>query len=384
MTATLALLLGIVVTLSACSSTPPFSSSAKPPPAGGPATAHGAGEQRLRIAAVGDIMLGTDFPRDLLPPEHKRLLGPMSRHLRTADIAVGNLEGVLMDGDEPAKACRSESHCYRFRTPTRYAAQLREAGFDVLSLANNHARDFGEKGRVQTMAALEAVGIRHSGQQGDVASWTQDGRRVAFIAFAPFRGANNPLEIEKGAAMVAALSEAHDLVLVSMHMGAEGEEHQRVPFGPEFFHGEARGDVVAFARAMVDAGADAVLGHGPHVPRAMELYRDRLIAYSLGNFCTFWGIKVTKVNGLAPLLSFEVDAEGRFLSGQILSGRQIRPDGPLPDPSHQAARLIGRLTQLDFPQTALLIRPQGRVVRTRPLAAPTRTAAAADKARIQR
>lgn len=339
----------------------------------------------LRIVAVGDIMLGTDFPRDLLPAPDQPLLAPLTPYLQDADITLGNLEGVLMDGGEPVKACRSEQHCYRFRTPTRFAEQLRDAGFDALSLANNHARDFGEQGRQQTMQALRAVGIRHSGQQGDVASWTQDGRRIAFIAFAPFRGANNPLDIERAAHDVRRLSRSHDIVLVSMHMGAEGEEYTRIPFEPEFFHGEARGDVVAFARAVVDAGADAVLGHGPHVPRAMELYGDRLIAYSLGNFCTYWGINVRDVNGLAPLLRFEIDAEGRFLSGEIISARQIRPDGPLPDPAFEAARLMAELTRMDFPETGLLITPRGRVIRTRPLPrAFPQTAAAADKDGVQR
>jgi hypothetical protein len=341
---------------------------------------------RIRIAAVGDIMLGTDFPRDLLPPADASLLGPLSSFLRDADVAFGNLEGVLMDGGEPEKTCASPQHCYRFRSPSRFAGRLKAAGFDVLSLANNHARDFGEAGRQQTVAALDRVGIRHSGQIGDIASWRQQGLRLTLIAFAPFRGAHNPLDIEAAAKQVSELAASHDIVLVSMHMGGEGEEYQRVPFAAEFFHGEARGDVVAFAHAVVDAGADVVIGHGPHVPRAVELYHDRLIAYSLGNFCTYWGINVKGPNGLAPLLQADVDAEGRFLSGRIVSARQVRPQGPLFDPARAAAKRIAELTNLDFPETALVITPAGRLLRTTPLSVPpsAQTAWAADKAPMER
>jgi hypothetical protein len=213
------------------------------------------------------------------------------------------------------------------------------------------------------MQALDAVGIHHSGQEGDVASWQVAGLRIALIAYAPFRGAHNPLEIELARTRIAALAENHDIVVVSMHMGAEGEEATRLPFAEEIFHGERRGDSVAFAHAVVDAGADLVIGHGPHVPRAIELYRDRLIAYSLGNFCTYYGINVRGLNGLAPILRIEMAVDGGFLAGEIISTRQVRPSGPQLDASHEAARLIATLTQLDFPHTPLEISATGRISR---------------------
>jgi hypothetical protein len=104
-----------------------------------------------------------------------------------------------------------------------------------------------------------------------------------------------------------------------------------------------------------------VVGHGPHVPRAVELYQDRLIAYSLGNFATYFGINVRGDNGLAPILTAELDEEGRFLSGKIDSNRQMRPAGPVPDTRHEAARLIRELTLADFPQTPLLIDERGEI-----------------------
>lgn len=315
----------------------------------------------LTIAAVGDIMLGTDYPDDRLPPNDISLLEPVSHTLRQADITFGNLEGVLQDGGEPVKRCANPAHCYLFRTPTQYAEKLSAAGFDVINLANNHARDFGETGRENSMAVLAANGIAHTGRAGDFASLEVKQNRVAVIGFAPFRGSNDMLDYETMTAQVSELSRNHNIVVVSFHGGAEGSDRMRIPFTREYFHGEDRGDVVEFARKAVDAGADLVLGHGPHVPRAIELYNGRLIAYSLGNFATYWGIKVSDVNGLAPILSAELDASGRFISGKITSARQLRPAGPQPDEQHTAARKIRELTLADFPQTPLLIDKRGNI-----------------------
>lgn len=315
----------------------------------------------LTVAAVGDIMLGTDYPHDRLPPPDLNLLDPVSHTLQQADITFGNLEGVMMDGGKPFKQCSNPAHCYLFRTPSRYVEQLKQAGFDVLSLANNHARDFGEEGRSSSMAVLEASGILHSGRDGDIASWEVKGKKIALIAFAPFAGANSMHALKQVREQITALDHDHDIVLVSIHAGAEGAGVERVPFAREYYHGENRGDVVEFARLAVDSGADLVLGHGPHVPRAVELYNGRLIAYSLGNFATYWGIKVTGANGLAPILTAELAPDGRFLGGKIVSARQIRPAGPIPDDDHTAARMMRELTLSDFPETPLIIDERGDI-----------------------
>lgn len=316
----------------------------------------------LSVSAVGDIMLGTDFPANHLPPENGQyLLSAVASILKEADITFGNYEGTLLSGGESAKQCRNPKRCYVFRSPPHYVQNLLEAGFDVMSLANNHARDFGDEGRISSMTTLSEAGILHSGLEGDFASWVVKGKSIGLIAFAPFRGANNPLEIETAQETVRAFKAEHDIVLISMHMGAEGEEVTRIPFAEEFFHGENRGDVVLFSRSMVEAGADLVLGHGPHVPRGLELYQGRLIAYSLGNFCTYYGINVRGKNGLAPILSVILYDDGEFKSGQIISARQIRPNGPTLDPEHTAARLMAELTQLDFPHTPLEISQEGQI-----------------------
>jgi poly-gamma-glutamate capsule biosynthesis protein CapA/YwtB (metallophosphatase superfamily) len=305
--------------------------------------------QRIAVVAVGDIMLGTDFPAPRLPPDDGvEQLSAAAPILQQADIAFGNLEGVLLDGGEPAKTCRDPAACYLFRSPPRFADTLATAGFTVLSLANNHARDFGEEGRDATMAALSQAGIRHSGREGTVASWELGDVRVAMIAFAPFKGAWPMLDPVGADAAVAGLAAGHDIVIVSFHGGGEGGDAQRIPFTEEFYRGENRGNVVEFARSMVDAGADVVIGHGPHVPRAMEFYHGRLVAYSLGNFATWWGINVKDDKGLAPILRVVLDGNGRLIDGSIVSMRQIRPDGPRADPTGRAGALMRELTVLDF------------------------------------
>ena len=122
----------------------------------------------------------------------------------------------------------------------------------------------------------------------------------------------------------------------------------RIPFTTETYYGEDRGDVVRFARLMVDAGADLVIGHGPHVPRAMEIYNEKLIAYSLGNFATYYGISVSGLKAYAPILVATLDGNGQFISGEIVSAIQVRPDGPLLDSQHRAYERIWQLTEQDF------------------------------------
>ena len=318
----------------------------------------------LTVAAVGDIMMGTDFPQNILPDDDGvGFLTAVTPILAAPDVTFGNLEGVLQDGGEPVKQCKDTRICFLFRTPTRYAQYLANAGFDVMSLANNHARDFGEDGRSSTMAALDAVGIHHSGREGTVASWVANGRRVALVAFAPNVGSNSLNDPQIGLPLVTQLAATHDIVIVSFHGGAEGNGAEVLPFAREIFAGEDRGDVVEFAHAMVDAGADLVIGHGPHVARPMELYHDRLIAYSLGNFATYYGISVEGIRGIAPILLCTLDDQGRFVSGHIESTTQLRPAGPSLDPQQTVIEMLRTLTLAAFPEGLLDISGDGELTR---------------------
>jgi hypothetical protein len=317
---------------------------------------------RISIAAVGDMMLGTDYPEDRLPDDDGvGFLADVTPILGAADIAFGNLEGVLLDGGKPGKTCSNPAACYLFRSPSRYAAHYRRAGFDVLSLANNHARDFGEEGRAASMRALAAAGIRHSGLQNDYATLTVNGLKVAVLAYAVTRNSNMMLNYDLPRATVAGYAGTHDIVIVSFHGGAEGQDVTHLPFDDEEYYGEPRGDVVRFGRLMVDAGADLVIGHGPHVVRAMENYKGRLIAYSLGNFATYYGISVAGIKGIAPILEVTLDGEGTFVEGRIHSTRQIRPAGPTLDPQNRALNMVRDLSIEDFGSPGIVFRNDGTI-----------------------
>jgi poly-gamma-glutamate capsule biosynthesis protein CapA/YwtB (metallophosphatase superfamily) len=287
----------------------------------------------ISVASVGDMMLGTDYPENHLPDDDGiSFLADVAELLRAPDLTIGNLEGVLMDGGTPRKECQNPHACYLFRTPARYARYLVDAGFDVMSLANNHARDFGEDGRSASMRNLAAAGLAHTGREGDFAFLQTKGLKVAVLGYAVTLNSNLVLDYEIAAATVSEIAAENDIVIITFHGGAEGTDTTRLPFAEETYFGEMRGDVVRFARLMVDAGADLVVGHGPHVVRGMECYKDRLIAYSLGNFATYYGISVDGIKGIAPILVATLNNRGRFVEGKIHSTIQLRPAGPSIDP----------------------------------------------------
>ncbi len=332
----------------------------KPAPCG-----KSAGE--ITIAAVGDIMLGSTYPETApLPPEDgATLLAEVTPILAAADLAFGNLEGPMLEGgatgkcsDEAARAGR----CYAFRVPTRYGAHLKKAGFDVMSLANNHVMDFGLEGRASSVKVLEELGIAHSGEPGDIARLNARGRKVGLIAFATYPHSYNLLDLEAARRAVSELAAASDVVVVSFHGGAEGARYQHVPQGPEGFYGEDRGDLRTFARAMIEAGADLVIGHGPHVMRGMEVYKGRLIAYSLGNFATYGAFNLSGPNGLAAILEVRLACDGALLGGRLHPVKQVKPGGPLLDPEAAVLPLVRQLSEEDFGATAVRVSDKGELL----------------------
>ncbi|HEY6098140.1 MAG TPA: CapA family protein [Anaeromyxobacter sp.] len=318
----------------------------------------------ITIAAVGDVMLGSAFPEEtggMLPPEDgAHLLDELAPVLRAADVAFGNLEGPLADTGTSAKCARSKpGRCYAFRVPTRYGKHLAAAGFDVMSLANNHAGDFGEEGRASTRGTLDALGIRYAGAPGEVARLEVRGTRIALVAFSTSSGTNDLREVEEASRIVKAARDGADLVVVSFHGGAEGADRQHVLQGSEQFLGEDRGDLRTFAHAVVDAGAHLVIGHGPHVVRGMEVYRGRLVAYSLGNFATYGGFNLSGPNGLSLVLEVRLAPDGTFLGGRVHPARQEKPGGPHLDPAGAVIPVLRRLSEEDFGGAAVRVGDDG-------------------------
>ena len=317
-------------------------------------------EKPLLLTAVGDINMGTAFPSEKYLPADggKSLLAPVAHWLK-GDVVFGNLEGPLADAGE-TKKCGKSGNCYAFRTPTSYVSHLKDAGFHVLSLANNHALDFGDAGRKSTVDALDKVGIAHSGAVGDVASLTVRGKKVGLLAFTTAGHSYNLLDIPAAVEAVKKLDADHDLVIVSFHGGDEGSRAVRVPDKMEYLGREPRGHLIQFTHSVVDAGADLVLGHGPHVLRGMEVYRGRLIAYSLGNFCTYGRFTLRGALGRSVVLQVRLDPlTGALVDGQLHATWQTKRGGAKPDPKAGGIADMRRLSKLDFPYTMPAIAKDG-------------------------
>ena len=321
----------------------------------------------LTIAAVGDIMLGTSYPDSSALPKHafaRHSFDAVKHYLQQADVAFGNLEGVLLNQGEPAAyKLKLRTKAYLFRMPESYGTILKDAGFDILSLANNHVSDFAQKGRLATVRVLDSVGIQHAGLLSKpTAVFTAGGVTYGFCAFAPNSNVVPLLDLPNAARIIKQLKQQADVVIVSFHGGAEGALMEHVPFKNESFHSEKRGDVHAFAHNAIDAGADVVLGHGPHVTRAAEVYKKRFIAYSLGNFCTYRGVSTAGVCGIAPLLKIHINKKGEFLSGQIIPTKQTHQKSLEIDTLNKVIKRMQFLTKADFKQPGLVIADNGNII----------------------
>ncbi len=306
-------------------------------------------------------MMGSTYPVENLPPNRGvDLLKNITPYLQDADLTLGNLEGTFLSGGVCAKKI-VKGRCYAFRTPPDFAKNLANAGFDFMNLANNHMNDFGFDGIVSTVLALRDVGVGYGGPLGKVGWFKINDKKIAIVCFSTSPNTNTILEVVEAQQIVAEQAKSNDIVIVSFHGGGEGLRflHTRDAF--EYFLGTPRGNVVRFARAMVDSGADLIWGHGPHVPRAMEIFKDRLIAFSLGNFCT-WGFNVDAERGFAPILRVVLDSAGAFKHGQIISAQQRSNQSLILDTLHNAANLIRKLSNEDFPNSAPEITDIGVII----------------------
>ncbi len=318
----------------------------------------------VTIAAVGDIMTGTNFPNDSYLPKNggKHLWREVLPILKQADITFGNLEGTILNEGGEQKKCSNPKLCYLFRSPEYLCQNFLASGFDLMSLANNHANDFDDTGRLNTQKVLDSLGIEHAGSIEQPYSIEKIGHlKIGFCAFAPNRGTISIHQYDNVAKTIQHLDSLSDIVIASFHAGAEGAQHQHVTRTREYYYGEDRGNVYELAHLMIDNGADVVLGHGPHIVRAIEVYKNRIIAYSLGNFLTYGRFNLRGLAGEAPILEIKTNATGAFLSGRIHAFRQNYDLGPRNDPNLSSIKTIQRLSLEDFPENTIQIDTKGNI-----------------------
>jgi hypothetical protein len=309
----------------------------------------------VSLGWVGDMA----FSRSAgLPPNGgSRVFADVRKVLGAADLTTGNLEGTLGRGG--GTKCRGD--CHEFQAPTGYARVFGRAGFGMLNLANNHSHDAGPSGLRSTTSALDGARDAHTGLNGQIAVERIHGVRVAFLGFAPYAWASPLLDIGAAKALVRKASRRADVVVVFIHAGAEGAGATHTPHGTEHAFGENRGAPRRFAHAVVDSGADAVLGSGPHVLRGIECYRRSVVAYSLGNFAAWRTLSTSGVLGLSGVLNVRMTSDGRFAGGRLFPVRLASPGIPRRDGSRASVKLVRRLSRQDFGRRACPISKTGRI-----------------------
>jgi poly-gamma-glutamate capsule biosynthesis protein CapA/YwtB (metallophosphatase superfamily) len=317
--------------------------------------------QYITIKGVGDIVAGTNFP-DYRLPKNPNLLFPQAvrDQLKNSDILFGNYESTLTNYPYSTKDT-TRGIVFAFRSPPEYAKLFPQVGFDVMSVANNHAMDFGQVGFKDTVNNLNAAGVKTVGAKNQILYTKVKNIPVAWIGFCFYSYCNTVQDIEKAKALVKQAKQKAKIVIISMHVGAEGSDALHVPNQTEYFYGENRGNSILFARSMVDAGADLILGHGPHVPRAMEVYKGKLIAYSLGNFLGYKTFSTTGEKGNSLILDAKLNQDGDFISGKITSIQLDKTGIPQVDKSGQTINLVRSLTKRSFPNTKISISRKGDI-----------------------
>jgi hypothetical protein len=355
----LVLMLGVA----ACSASrdpavgPTTTTSAHGPSAsvGSTSTAARAVEAPVTIAAVGDTMLG-NTPE--LPPQPGAYLAAVTRELTEgAQIVFGNLEGTLTTAAGSKCANAPAGQCYAFRDPPGYVRYLKDAGFTIFSNANPHSYDFGPAGQAQTVRTIHEAGLAQTGLPGEITLVMAHGVKVAFVAFAPYADTANLLDRAAAHALIKQAARQASVVVVYMHAGAEGATADHVTGHEEYFLGEDRGNPRAFAHMAVEAGASLVIASGPHVLRGIEFYRHHLIAYSLGNFASYYNFATAGNLGMSAILHVKLSATGTFEGGRLDPVHFTGQGRPMP--GGNTISFVSRLSTQDFGASAARILSSG-------------------------
>ncbi|MGN9778568.1 CapA family protein [Micromonospora sp. H33] len=317
-------------------------------------------ESAISLSATGDIIMA-NAPNRLPANNGKGFFDDVEKAL-AADLVMGNLEEPLTGDTGTGKCGANSTSCYQFRAPPEYAAYLRDAGFELLNQANNHGYDYGSKGYENTQAALEKHKLAHTGAPDQIAVVDVKGVKVAVAGFSSYPWSNPLTDIPAAKKVVTKAAGMADLVVVQVHMGAEGADKTRVKPGTEMYLGENRGDPVRFSKAMIDAGADLIVGHGPHVLRGMEFYKGRLIAYSLGNFAG-GGNSLNNSGrlGWGGVLKVSLKPDGTWAGGSFAATYMNSAGLPRMDPDERGLGLVRELSRKDFPGTGAVLDGSGKI-----------------------
>lgn len=298
------------------------------------------------------------------------LLAPLRPLVVDADVLLLNVEGAIGEGDSPSKCGPLSTLCFAFRMPPSAAPALRALAGPatvVGNVANNHARDAGAEGFDSTVAHLRRAGVVTTGVDTlATTSVSLGGDTVAFLGFATSGpGTPDGRDLDAVRRHVARAAARWPRLVVTMHLGGEGIAAQRTRDTTELYAGGSRGNVVAFARTAADAGADFVVGHGPHVLRGAEWHQGVPVLYSLGNLVTYGPFSNKAPIDRGAIACAVLDAEGGAHDVELRATVQRTPGDVAPDRTRRAFVLVDSLSRLDFPTTGARVDRHGRVQRPR-------------------
>ena len=302
-------------------------------------------ETTLHITFAGDCTLGSEeatrnqassFVSTITREGYDWPFANMQELFQNDDLTVVNLEGVLSDSNKQ----ENKKKTFRFRGPTDYVNILTRSGIEAVNLANNHTQDFGKQGFTSTQQTLDAAGIGYFGGQTYYV-WEKNGIKIAFFGMGS-TGFNGNKKWAKEEISRLKRDEGVDAVVFTFHAGQEYGKHrlQRQ---------------VDFAQYVIDAGADLVIMHHPHVVQGMDIYKNRTVCYSLGNFAFGGNASVKAIETVVVDAALTFDDDGTYL-GQQLTLYPANISGTYPQNNFQpvlvsgdAAQAVMKLIQLDTP-----------------------------------
>ena len=290
----------------------------------------------IRLAATGDLVFSENSQIN------RNAFTEFIPLLSKADLVLGNLEGPITDANTPRKPY-VPGRSYAFHYPVDTAQLLKKANFHILSIANNHAQDYGPTGFADTQRHLTAAGIEHTGLKGSYVIRSVKGLKIGVIALAHYPMYNNVLDIEGSAKLVAEVRAKSDLVILFYQLGGEGDAYAMITNEDEVFLGEQRGNARKFAAAMIKAGAGALIAHGPHLVRAAECINGVPVLHSIGNFVGAGGLSAQNLANVSTFPEMMFDASGKFKSVRIVPVTFTPERLPKIDPTGRSIHLVNWL-----------------------------------------
>lgn len=314
-----------------------------------------------KIVFTGEINVGNNYSvKNQQQIDADGLFASAADKLKGGSVTFGTLGTVLIDVDgTPNRANLIGSHKL-IRMSEAYGASIAKSGFSALNLANAHISDFGIEGLQSTINSMKEYGIEYSGIKAlkEYTTFVKNGLKYGFVSFGSAVHAPSMSDSTTIKKIIAGLNDQCDIVVVAFSFD-EAAENLKSGHTYGATKNVYLNNAQTFAHTCINAGADIVYGNGHNSPQPIELYKDRLVIYGLGNFCTPYGVSYTGELGAAPIIEAGVYADGTFHSGHIYPFKQSNAQGPKADPSNEAVKIIKSQTTRTFPKTQLQIEDNG-------------------------